>query len=137
MLPWHFWLFISIIGLVIAFVDWKVRKALAMPKIPEPFNLTIKLMGGPFHEKQFTTPVLKRPDFFIQPYVPEEPDEEKRIAKVEKYQNGEPVGVQEMYEPNWAYYRFVMDDTYFYVRDVDIEEVERLGQTGELPDVKP
>lgn len=140
MLPWHFWLFVSIIGIIIAVADWKIRTLLAMPKVPEPFPITIKLFGGPYDGKEYTTPVLKRPEFFIQPYVPQDPDERddsKRIAKVEKYQNGEPVGIEDMYEPNWAYYRVVTDDTYFYVRDVEPSELEHLSKTGELPDVRP
>jgi hypothetical protein len=136
-MPLHFWLFTVGIILLVAFVEFKLRRGLAMPKIPQPFNINIKLMGGPFDGQEHEIEVLKRPAFFIQPYLPEDPPEEQKIATVENYKDGEPVGRQEMYAPSWAYYQLVLDDTYFYVRNVTEEEVTEIATTGKLPDVRP
>lgn len=94
----------------------------------------MKLIGGPAdgHVEKIVEP--ERPLFFVATYPPE-PDEHTGMPP-EKNIVGHMYG--KMYiRPNYAYYRYVLEDEYIYVRDLEEKEVQNIAITGEQPEVKP
>lgn len=104
------------------------------PKTRDLTPFIMKLIGGPAdgHIEKIVEP--ERPLFFVATYPP----------KVDEYTGMPPEEniVGHMYgkvyiRPNYAYYRFVMDDEYIYVRDLEEKEVQNIAITGEQPEVVP
>lgn len=105
------------------------------PGKPSRVNTYImKLRGGPADGYVEKVVEPERPLFFVATYPPT-PDEETGMPPEENI-------VGHMYgkvyvRPNYAYYRYVMEDEYIYVRDLEEKEVQNIAITGEQPLVKP
>jgi hypothetical protein len=94
----------------------------------------MKLIGGPANGYVEKVVEPERPLFYVATYPPEMdeatgmPPEENIVGHMH----------DKLYvRPNYAYYRFVMDDEYIYVRDLEEREVQTIAITGEQPEVKP
>lgn len=93
----------------------------------------MRLLGGPADGTVEKIVEDKRPDFFVAVYPP----------KLDE--NGQPPEeniVGHMYgkfyvRPNYAYYKQITDEDYFYVRDLSEKEMQKIAVTGELPEVQP
>lgn len=137
----HFFIFLAIAAGILygpRFLKSKEAEPVATsgtPSRPNSLNTYImKLIGGPAngHVEKIVEP--ERPLFFVATYPPEA-DEETGMPPQENI-------VGHMYgklyvRPNYAYYRYVLEDEYVYVRDLDEKEVQNIAITGEQPEVKP
>jgi len=107
--------------------------------VRKPEFYDVKMLGGPFDGQFERVPKEKKddgtwtdpPHFFIAPYQPE-PDEDGNppSENIVGWMRGT------LYiRPNYAYYQQVTDVEYFYVRDIDEDEISKIQHTGQLPDV--
>lgn len=105
-------------------------------KMPEFF--TLRLFGGPMDKSIERVPKEKDPDgnltpphFYIAAYPPELDEQgNPPVENVVGWMYGK------IYiKPNYAYYQQVTDEDYFYVRDIDEEEIARI-QSGTMPSVE-
>lgn len=105
----------------------------------KPEFYSVKLLGGPFDgdaqnipkEKDDSGEWTNAPHFFITPYPPKMDDEgHPPQENIVGWMRGT------LYiRPNYAYYQQVTPEEYFYVRDIDEEEIARIQHTGKLPEV--
>jgi hypothetical protein len=104
---------------------WKLGEA----KPREDF--TVKMFGGPHDKTVQQIPYEKnaeQPPFIVSPYPPQlddegQPPQENIVGWMRNT----------LYvRPNYAYYQQISDEEYFYVRDLNEEEIVKLQQ-GQLP----
>lgn len=129
-LAWHFYLVVVVTISLLYLFDRKMKERAAKDRekieamIP---NKEVHLFGGPLNGK--VEKVKDYLSFFIVPYMPDDPEEARKIGQI---------GENVLYAPNFAFYAQVGDpESYFYRRDLTMEEMHVYQTTGELPeDVK-
>lgn len=125
-------------AVLVVYVLPQFIKVRVKPKTVEPKPITqsiIHLFDGPHDGTVQKIPMEadKLPHYFVTPYVPLDEDgnpvpDESHIV----HQGNGMVYVR----PNLAYYQQVTEEDYFYVRDINEQELKKIQITGELPQFK-
>lgn len=129
-MPWHFYVVVAATfgGLWLLDRTLKQRQQKQMDEAEAALpDKDVKLFGGPLNGK--VEKVQEQLSYWIVPYMPEDPEEAQQIGQI---------GENILYAPNFAFYQQVGDpESYFYRRDLTMEEVKEYQTTGNLPeDVK-
>ncbi len=127
-MPYHFWIVVVALGTMIFALERNSRRRSEVraeeEARAEELN-EVKLFGGPLHGKvdQVNN---GRADYYIVPYMPEDPEEKQQLGMI---------GDKVIYAPNFAFYQNVGEpEVYFHRRDLTHEEFQAFTATGLLPE---
>lgn len=125
--PWHFYLVVAVTSALLYLYNKSVTARQEQSKkameamLP---NKDVHLFGGPLNGK--TEKVADQLSYFIVPYMPDDPSEAQEIGRI---------GEKVLFAPSFAYYQQVGEpDSYFYRRDLTMDEVQAYQTTGKLPE---
>lgn len=124
-MPNSFWIVMG----VAVFLIWGVPRWLHVRVHEEESNhskaqsvpMKVQFYGGPLDG--VAQEVERDSDFFVAPYLPrtDEGEIDMDEAKIAGQQ-----GDRVLFEANLAYYQQIMPDSYFYVRDISKQEIEKI-----------
>lgn len=121
----------------LSFKDFPLDHFIELPKSTKPVETkktVIHLYSGPNDGEVHEVPSAPEdlPHFFITPYMPKDENGMPDPSEENIVQAGGMIYVR----PNLAYYQQITEEDYFYVRDVDHTEVQKIQLTGELPSMQ-
>lgn len=122
-MPNSFWITMGIVGFLIwAIPKWfKTHVPVKPEEAPMPEPTKVQFYGGPLDG--MVQPVEPSSDFVVAPYLPRTEDGEVDISEAKVVGH---MGDKVYFEPSLAYYQQIMDDSYFYVRDISTTEMYKL-----------
>lgn len=130
-MPWHFWVVLAAsIGAVYGLPRlFKGGRNAAHEEERE--LITVKLFDGPKDGTVQQVEADNQPHFFIQPYLPVDEDGMPKEENIVSQQAD-----RVFFKPSFAFYQAITDEDYFYVRDIDENELESL-KLGKMPLIEP